>query len=431
MLIQFRFKNFASFKEEAILDLRALSYKDKKNHVLRVGNNKVVKTLGIFGANASGKSNLVSALYFFESFVFNQFYNEEKREDDISRSDRKISIKNSRYRLSSASDNRQEFEILFYCDNTTYQYGFAIEYHKNMQDYSIIEEWLLANDKQIFERENNKISPGREYISELKSIAKAREDRLYIGILDYFGEGNVKYHIDSIKKYFKYNFNIYFELYIESSVKGFVSPAFSGKKLYEDEEYKRNVEGFIRAADIGIKRLEVVLIHTGENRTSYRIKTVHDVYSPEGNIVGEEIFDIEDESSGTIRYMAFIRSFLDSINNGGVFIVDELTARLHPVLAKFIVDLYQNENNDKAQLIFTTHDVSLMTRDQFRRDEIAFVDKSVQGESTIYTLADLRVRSDASFLKDYLSGKYGAVPIIKDAEFMTTGVEDLYGETKK
>ena len=109
MLIQFRFKNFASFKEEAILDLRALSYKDKKNHVLKVGNNKVVKTLGIFGANASGKSNLVSALYFFESFVFNQFYNEEKREDDINRSDRKISIKNSRYRLSSAIDNRQQF----------------------------------------------------------------------------------------------------------------------------------------------------------------------------------------------------------------------------------------------------------------------------------------------------------------------------------
>ena len=125
--------------------------------------------------------------------------------------------------------------------------------------------------------------------------------------------------------------------------------------------------------------------------------------------------------------MAFIRSFLDSINNGGVFIVDELTARLHPVLAKFIVDLYQNEYNNKAQLIFTTHDVSLLNRDQFRRDEIAFVDKTVQGESTIYTMADLKVRSDASFLKDYLSGKYGAVPIIKDAEVLKTGAEDLYG----
>ena len=151
------------------------------------------------------------------------------------------------------------------------------------------------------------------------------------------------------------------------------------------------------------------------------------MYDLEGGIVGEEVFDIEDESSGTIRYMAFIRSFLDSINNGGVFIVDELTARLHPVLAKFIVDLYQNEYNNKAQLIFTTHDVSLLNRDQFRRDEIAFVDKTVQGESTIYTMADLKVRSDASFLKDYLSGKYGAVPIIKDAEVLKTGAEDLYG----
>ena len=119
MLIQFRFKNFASFKEETILDLRALSYKDKKNHVLKIGNNKVVKTHGIFGANASGKSNLVSALYFFESFVFNQFYNDGKREDDISRDERKVSIKNSLFRLSSEADNRQEFEILFYTNNTT------------------------------------------------------------------------------------------------------------------------------------------------------------------------------------------------------------------------------------------------------------------------------------------------------------------------
>jgi len=427
MLIQFRFKNFASFKEETILDLRALSYKDKKNHVLKIGNNKVVKTHGIFGANASGKSNLVSALYFFESFVFNQFYNDGKREDDISRDERKVSIKNSLFRLSSEADNRQEFEILFYTNNTTYQYGFTLEFHNNMQEYSVLEEWLLANDRQIFERAYNRISAGRDYVSELKSISKAREDRLYIGILDYFGEGKVKSHIDTIKNYFKYNFNIYFELYVESSVKGLISPAFSGKKLYEDDDYRHKVEEFIRAADIGIKRIEIVLTHTDDDRKFYRIKTVHDVYDLEGGIVGEEVFDIEDESSGTIRYMAFIRSFLDSINNGGVFIVDELTARLHPVLAKFIVDLYQNEYNNKAQLIFTTHDVSLLNRDQFRRDEIAFVDKTVQGESTIYTMADLKVRSDASFLKDYLSGKYGAVPIIKDAEVLKTGAEDLYG----
>ena len=207
--------------------------------------------------------------------------------------------------------------------------------------------------------------------------------------------------------------------------------SFSGKKLYEDKEYRHKVEEFIRAADIGIKQIKVDLIHSEEERTSYRIKTIHDVYDQEGNIVGEETFDIEDESSGTIRYMAFIRSFLDSINNGGVFIVDELTARLHPILAKFIVDLYQNEYNNKAQLIFTTHDVSLLNRNQFRRDEIAFVDKSAQGVSTVYTMADLKVRSDASFLKEYLSGKYGAVPIIKDSEFLTVGAEGLYGEIKK
>ena len=106
-------------------------------------------------------------------------------------------------------------------------------------------------------------------------------------------------------------------------------------------------------------------------------------------------------------------------------IVDEISARLHPVLTKFIVDLYQSEKNKKAQLIFTTHDISLMNRKQFRRDEIAFVDKNKRGESSIYTLADIRARSDASFSKDYLYGKYGAIPVIRDYE---EEVKEMVGE---
>jgi AAA15 family ATPase/GTPase len=109
------------------------------------------------------------------------------------------------------------------------------------------------------------------------------------------------------------------------------------------------------------------------------------------------------------------------IEEGGIFIVDEMSARLHPILTKFIVDLYQSERNKKAQLIFTTHDISLMNRQQFRRDEIAFVDKNKKGESSIFTLADIKPRSDASFSKDYMFGKYGAIPII-DEQSLNVGM---------
>ena len=101
------------------------------------------------------------------------------------------------------------------------------------------------------------------------------------------------------------------------------------------------------------------------------------------------------------------------ISKGGVFIVDEMSARLHPLLTKMIVDIFCSSCNKKAQLIFTTHDVSLLNYNQFRRDEIVFVDKNECGESSLYALSDLKVREDASFSKEYLQGKYGAIPIFQ------------------
>ena len=101
------------------------------------------------------------------------------------------------------------------------------------------------------------------------------------------------------------------------------------------------------------------------------------------------------------------------INTGGIFIVDEMSARLHPLLTKLIVDIFQDSSNKTAQLIFTTHDISLLNNNQFRRDEIVFADKNLKGESTLYSLSDLKIREDATFHKDYMQGKYGAIPIFE------------------
>lgn len=144
------------------------------------------------------------------------------------------------------------------------------------------------------------------------------------------------------------------------------------------------------------------------------------MYNDAGEVVREEKFELNMESSGTNRYFSLIQYILNVIEDGGVFIVDEMSARLHPILTKFIVDLFQGKMNKEAQLIFTTHDISLMNRKQFRRDEIAFVEKNKKGESTLYTLADIKARSDASFAKDYMAGKYGAIPVLSD--------NDIYAE---
>ena len=421
MLIMFRVKNFASFKDEVILDMRAVSYKDMKGHLLENNNNKVVKSLAIFGKNASGKSNLISALYYFESFVYNQFYDAGSREDEVDFGDRMPNVKRSTFKLSEHTSDDSEFEILFSNNNQTIQYGFVIHDIPDEKKYSIKEEWLLVDDKTVFDRGQNAISFGKKYENELKKIDKQRADRLYIGVLDYFAEGEVKIIVDNFKEYLQNKFNVHFELILEGSVKGFVSGVGFSKRIVEDEEYKKTIEKFIKVADVGITGLSIEENNDEKtkDRCPYEVKTIHDVYDDDGNIVGQEKFGLNMESSGTNRYFSFIQYILNIIEEGGVFIVDEMSARFHPILTKFIVDLFQGKMNKSAQLIFTTHDISLMNRKQFRRDEIAFVEKNNMGASSLYTLADIKARSDASFSKDYMSGKYGAIPVFKD---------DLYEE---
>ena len=421
MLIMFRVKNFASFKDEVVLDMRAVSYKDMKNHVIEVGKNKVVKTLAIYGKNASGKSNLISALYYFESFVYNQFFDAGNRDDEIDLGDRMPNVKRSTFKLGEVANNDSEFEILFSQNNKTYQYGFVIHDLPKEKKYIIKEEWLSVDDKMVFDRQQNIISFGKKYENELKKIDKQRQDRLYIGVLDYFAEGEVKNIVDEFKTYLKHKFNVHFELILEGSVKGLVSGVSFSKRIVEDEDYRRTVEKFIKVADVGIVGLSIEENKNEKMKGShpYEVKTIHNVYNDAGEVIRKEKFELNMESSGTNRYFSFIQYILNIIEEGGVFIVDEMSARLHPILTKFIVDLFQGKMNKEAQLIFTTHDISLMNRKQFRRDEIAFVEKNEKGESSLYTLADIKARSDASFAKDYMAGKYGAIPVLSDDDIYT------------
>ena len=113
MLLMFRVKNFASFKDEVVLDMRAMSYKDMKEHVIERGNSKALKTMAVFGKNASGKSNLISAIFYFKSFIYNQFFNHEPDESDNNKIGRVLNVKRNRFRLSEQESKESEFEILF------------------------------------------------------------------------------------------------------------------------------------------------------------------------------------------------------------------------------------------------------------------------------------------------------------------------------
>ncbi len=174
---------------------------------------------------------------------------------------------------------------------------------------------------------------------------------------------------------------------------------------------------------MGIKRLDVktekITDNTGKIKEQKVVYAVHEVYDENRNIVGEKLFTLKQESTGTLRFLGYIQHIIKIISSGGVFIVDEMSARLHPLLTKLIVDIFSSSQNEKAQLIFTTHDISLLNSNQFRRDEVVFVDKNERGESVLYALSDLKVREDATFSKEYLQGKYGAIPIFKYDEILS------------
>ena len=421
LLVMFRAKNFTSFHDEVILDMRATSYADHASHIIPFKNFRLLKTVAIYGANASGKSNLISALFCFERYIFNQLFKGNDKDVQINESDeksRKISIEP--FLLTEPVDCCVEFEMIFGHNDILYQYGFSFE------DSTIITEWLYIDNEVVFDRKRDSaIEYGEKYKDLLNDYQKYRDDRLYLSVLDYFATDSIKVLIDNFKNFFQKRFYVYFELFLEPSVKGAMSFLGVSKQLVENEDFRKRVVKYIKNIDVGITDLiiekeERVLQSTGEKREVSVVKTLHTVYDSDG-INGRKAFDLHQESTGTLRFLSFIQNILLLLENEGVIIIDELSARLHPLLTKFIVDIFQSDDTN-AQLIFTTHDTSILNKEQFRQDEVLFVDKNEKGESSVYSLVDLRnVSQDATYNKDYFNGKYGAIPIIQSREILNGG----------
>ena len=412
MLLMFKVKNYTSFKNESILDMRATAYVQHPSHVIPVNDRLgLLKACAMYGANASGKSNFISAMFFFEQYIFSQFIN-KKENEGFETGETGMKTKLEPFMLSSSCDEASEFEIIFFRNGKQIQYGFECT-HKE-----VLNEWLYIDEKKVFERVRTEVTFGSKYQKMLESYKKLPAERLYIAVLEYFLDDSAKEVVLSdFIAFFNEEYNVFTEILFESTVKGLAGIVGLSKKLVTSKTYREKVEHYLRLIDVGIKSLdiqtEIVLNErTGKKKRERVVRTVHSVYDEAGNVVGEKLFDLQQESTGTLRFLAYIQNIIDMISKGGVFIVDEMSARLHPLLTKLIVDLFCSGQNRKAQLIFTTHDISLLNFNQFRRDEVAFVDKNERGESSLYALSDMKVREDATFNKDYLQGKYGAIPIL-------------------
>lgn len=390
MLVQFMCKNVLSFKEETILDMTAINaYKEHEGNLNDYGNKeKFLKVAAIYGANASGKSNLNLAMTYFQNIIVQSLNNVEEGH---------LTVLQQYYQpfLFDDSNENSEFEIVFMLNGFEYKYGF--EYNAEC----IVTEWLYRKNLQtnrpvtIFERTTEKVQFG----ASVRKECDAYKEQIPIETLalSFFNKLKLKTDI----------FRIIFSGIMDTLVVGsdFCEDEGILKKYLPriiDEEKGRLIK-FLSAIDSGIKDIEY-----DDSREEIEFITYHQARGGKMCPLG-----LLYESEGTIKsIMIFIYARMAILFNKAMF-VDELNVKLHPLLLKFIIDLFY-ENESKAQLIYTTHDTTLMDKKFFRRDQIWFVQKDEFGYSELLALSDFKVRSDASFEKDYLAGVYGGIPLLKE-----------------
>jgi len=163
----------------------------------------------------------------------------------------------------------------------------------------------------------------------------------------------------------------------------------------------------------------------------FRMKTVHEVFDKNGKKTGMTLLDLDDhESDGTQKLVALAGPIINSLRYGKVLFIDELDARLHPLITRALISLFSSAKRNplNAQLIFATHDINLLDKDLFRRDQIWFAVKNRQGATKLYSLAEFRVRNDSSSLEsDYIHGKFGAIPFLGDLNSKSEESEAVSG----
>ncbi len=392
MLVQFRLKNVLSFKDDSVLDMTAINaYKEHEYNLIK-GDTKerFLKVAAIYGANASGKSNLYLAMIFFKRIIEESFNNVND--------DKEAAVSQYYFPFSFEENNENsEFEIIEILGDYEYKYGF--EYN----DKCIVSEWMYRKNIHtnrntiILERTKNSISLGPAVRKEC-DVYKNQIPAETLA-LSFFNR-------------LKLETDIYRELYAGiRSILIIPSDFYENKDILKDllpkiiDCDKKNLISFLKAIDSGIQDISYV-----KNEKEVEFYTTH-----MGKDGAEHALNLYSESEGTIRSILIYINARAVIAMNSTMIVDELNIKLHPLLLKFIVDLFYDKES-KAQLIYTTHDTTLMDKKFFRRDQIWFVQKDEFGYSELTALSDFKVRSDASFEKDYLAGVYGGIPLIKEFE---------------
>lgn len=433
MLIQFSFKNFKCFKEEAKLSLIASNYdtntrNEDNTFTVEKFKLRLLKSAVVYGANASGKTKLIESLGFMRQFILNS-----SKESQI---DEPIDV--SPFLLSSETENEPStFEIIFIHEDNMYRYGFEANKEK------IHSEWLYYKPKtkeiELFYREEQQfdINEKRFKVADLIKNDRIRPNALLLSVAASWNDKIAKTLFDWFR-----NCNII------SGIKEEGYEGYSVARIHKNKENKSEVLKFLKGADLGIEDLNIgsldfdnlpkdfpdflkelikKKLSDGKDVEFFSdVITFRKKYNADNFFEGVKEFSMnDDESSGTKKYFALSGPILETLQNGEILFADELANKLHPNLTDKLIEIFNSkEKNPKnAQLIFNTHDTNLLSSGLFRRDQIWFTEKNRYGASSLFSLADFKsdmVRKEDNFEKNYIQGKYGAVPYLGNFDELVT-----------
>lgn len=417
MLINFKVKNFRSIKDEVILDLQATKDKTSEEQaVFEVGKIALLKSTAIYGPNASGKSNILKAFMAFRMMVL----------ESMLRSNMNIDLPNEYFKLNSETENKPSFfEMKFLIDNEVYLYGFEINKKK------VCAEWLKQEkgNKKLFVRTEQEIKSNRNYFQEATAAVKKQtaERVLFLSIL---AANNGKLSNRIVKFIQKMNL-------ISGTQRGNALD-FSFGQFLNNPKMSKRIKEFILKADFGIvdirasqkmvsteqiknipDKFKEILFKENSKIAERSLKFLHKKYNVNEKEIRKEPLDFfAEESDGTQQMFTLSAPFIDTLENGKVLFIDEIDSSLHPFLCQYLISLFNSKekNTKNAQLIFTTHDVSLLKEELLRRDQIYFTEKNKEGATELFSLSDISERKGVDFAKRYFEGRYNALPYIIDFE---------------
>lgn len=441
MLVEFSVGNYRSFKEKVTFSMVAAnissrpSWLDEQNVFNASADLKLLTSAAIYGANASGKSNLVAALRFMRRFVLGS-----SRDTQITEA-----IPVEPFLLSVETEAQpSHFEIVFRVDETQYRYGFEADKQQ------VATEWLYrlssSRESLLFTRDGANIKVNPRNFREGRGLEeRTRRNALFLSVVAQFNGAVAK----TILLWFR-------SLAVNAGVNDAADLFLAAYHAFEKSLHRKAIEQLIKRLDVGIESIAMeripatipgtlppeaaqqmrslfdALASTDTPAESIEIKTFHRRFDAQGQEKDTVEFNLQEhESAGTQRLFALAYPLMDTLREGRVLVIDELDARIHPNLVIALIRLFHSPktNPRHAQLIFTTHNTNLLSARLFRRDQIWFVEKSRQGASDIYSLVEYRtagkvVRNDASFENDYIAGRYGAIPFIDDlSELLGTSLE--------